>query len=473
MVVCAASVLVSVLGSGTATATGTTPPLLGDWTFTSGSAQESTGYWSTFTLEGTASISSNGLAVTSNGSTGDQPSSSAWAEASGYSGPPIAAKTLVSWLKLDSTAGVGGGGLALEQYLGGASGDDGQFDALDYGEGPAFQWVPGSDNFTRTQIFSPGASDTATGVTTQVAISYSAGSGTETITGCLNGTTLGSYATANAATFSAANAPLVLFGPRSYDNVALEAAGGIDAHILESRIYGGAMTCAQIAASNLSPTVASVSPASADQGASGLDVTIDGTGFESFASGAANNPVASFSGSGITVNSTSYVSSSEVTANISISPGASLGADDVTVTNPDGGSATDVNAFTVDAPPSNAFTITSDTGSPNGTITLDVNVPGPGTVDVLGTHEDVTGHIASVLEPGHNRFAWGRLSATTMTAGTIKLTLKADRNGKKLLARHRHHSWALHVAVWVTYTPTGGYARSYEVHARVLKANKH
>jgi hypothetical protein len=228
-----------------------TPPLLGDWTFTSGSAQESTGYWSTFTPEGTASISSNGLAVTGNGSTGDQPSSSAWAEASGYSGPPIAAKTLVSWLKLDSTAGVGGGGLALEQYLAGAAGHDGQFDALDYGEGPAFQWVPGSDNFNRTQVFSPGASDTATGVTTQVAISYSAGSGTETITGCLNGTTLGSYSTANAATFPPANAPLVLFGPRSYDNVAHEAAGGIDAHILESRIYGGAMTCAQVAA--LSP----------------------------------------------------------------------------------------------------------------------------------------------------------------------------------------------------------------------------
>jgi hypothetical protein len=128
---------------------------------------------------------------------------------------------------------------------------------------------------------------------------------------------------------------------------------------------------------------------------------------------------------------------------------------------------------TSSAPPSNAFTITSDTAGSNGTITLGVDLPGPGTVDVLGTHEDVTGHIASVLEPGHNRFAWGRLSATTMTAGTIKLTLKADRNGKKLLARHRHHGWALHVTVWVTYTPTGGNPVSKEIIVRALKAKQH
>ncbi len=126
--------------------------------------------------------------MSGNGSTGDQPSSSAWAEASSYSGPPIGAKTLVAWLKLDSTSGVGGGGgLALDQYLAGANGNDGQVDALDYAERQAFQWVSGSENFSRPQDFSPGAGDTATGVTTQIAISYSAGSGTETITGCLNG----------------------------------------------------------------------------------------------------------------------------------------------------------------------------------------------------------------------------------------------------------------------------------------------
>lgn len=133
------------------------PPLRGDWNFQSGSGTDLTGNWSTFTLEGTASISSNGLAVSGNGSTGDQPSSSAWAEASSYSGPPIGAKTLVAWLKLDSTSGVGGGGgLALDQYLAGANGNDGQVDALDYAERQAFQWVSGSDNFSRPQDFSPG-----------------------------------------------------------------------------------------------------------------------------------------------------------------------------------------------------------------------------------------------------------------------------------------------------------------------------
>jgi hypothetical protein len=154
----------------------------------------------------------------------------------------------VSWLKLDSTSGVGGAPLALTQYLAGAEGPDGQFDALDYAELVAFEWVPGSGNFRRTQNFSPGAIDNTTGVTTQIAISYTAGSGTETITGCLNGHTLGSYSTANAATFSAANAPLAVFGPRTYDYATLKAEGGIDAHIAQSQIYGGAMSCAEVAA---------------------------------------------------------------------------------------------------------------------------------------------------------------------------------------------------------------------------------
>lgn len=234
-------------------ASAATPPLLGDWNFQSGSGTDLTGNWSSFALGGTASISTSGLAVSGNGSSFYQPVSSGWGEASGYSGPAIEAKTLVAWLKFDSTSGTGGGGLALSQYRGGAFGTAGQFDAQDYGERQSNQWAAGSDNFSRTQDFIPGASDTATGVTQQIAISYSAGTGTETITGCLNGQTLGSYSTGNATTFSAADAPVALFGPRTTDPFN-GVAGGIDAHILESRIYGGAMTCQEVAALTLPTT---------------------------------------------------------------------------------------------------------------------------------------------------------------------------------------------------------------------------
>jgi len=89
-------------------------------------------------------------------------------------------------------------------------------------------------------------------------------------------------------------------------------------------------------------------------------------------------------------------------------------------------------------------------------------------VQVLGTHEDVNASTASVLEPGGNRFDWGRDTVNATTAAAIKIKLKPDRNGKKLLARHRHY-----VSVWVTYTPTSGTARSKEIHVRVLKAKTH
>jgi hypothetical protein len=92
---------------------------------------------------------------------------------------------------------------------------------------------------------------------------------------------------------------------------------------------------------------------------------------------------------------------------------------------------------------------------------------------MLGTHADAAGGIASVLEPGPHRFAWGRDTVTVTKAGTIKITLKPDSNAKKLLARHHHYGWALDISVWVTYTPTGGNPRSKEIYVQVLKAKKH
>ena len=125
------------------------------------------------------------------------------------------------------------------------------------------------------------------------------------------------------------------------------------------------------------------------------------------------------------------------------------------------------------SPPSSAFTITSDTGSSIGTITLGVNLPGPGRVDVLGTHVGVVGGTASALEPGYHRFAWGRRTVNATSAGDMTITLKPDTNGKKLLVRHHHHGWATNVRVWLTYTPTAGYPRTKEVNVRLFKAKQH
>ncbi len=119
----------------------------------------------------------------------------------------------------------------------------------------------------------------------------------------------------------------------------------------------------------LGPTVSSAAPAAADQGATNLNVTIAGT---NFISGAA----ATFSGSGITVNSTTFVSATSVTANITILGTATTGARSVTVTNPDGDAATAPGAFTVNAAPS--VTAASPSALPQGASSQTITITGTG-----------------------------------------------------------------------------------------------
>jgi hypothetical protein len=106
----------------------------------------------------------------------------------------------------------------------------------------------------------------------------------------------------------------------------------------------------------VNPTVTSTSPSSRGQGATNQTIAIKGTNYQSGAQ-------ASFSGSGITVDSTSFVSATEVTANISISSGATPGGRTVTVTNPDTSTGTSSgNVFTVNAGPNVTSTSPSSRG---------------------------------------------------------------------------------------------------------------
>lgn len=117
---------------------------------------------------------------------------------------------------------------------------------------------------------------------------------------------------------------------------------------------------------NASPTVSSpVSPASMDRGLSNQTMTISGSGFVSGGSLAT-----AFSGSGITVNSTTYVNSTTITANITIASNAAGTARDVTVTNGDGGVKTATSAFTVTISPT-VYTsckelLDNEPGTPDG-----------------------------------------------------------------------------------------------------------
>ena len=91
------------------------------------------------------------------------------------------------------------------------------------------------------------------------------------------------------------------------------------------------------------PTVSSVNPNSGAQGQSLPSVIITGSNFQS---GATCNL-----GAGITVNSCTFNSVTQLTANITISSTATLGTRNVTVTNPDNQTSTLTNGFSVTTPP--------------------------------------------------------------------------------------------------------------------------
>ena len=122
--------------------------------------------------------------------------------------------------------------------------------------------------------------------------------------------------------------------------------------------------------------------------------------------------------------------------------------------------------------PSNAFTLSAEAPSGTGALTLAVKLPGAGTVTVLGTHENIGASASSLLEPGPHRFDWGRATATAAAAGVLELTLHPSAAGKHLLLRHRRRGWALHVRLWVTYTPAGGTPRSAASTVRILAARR-
>ena len=115
------------------------------------------------------------------------------------------------------------------------------------------------------------------------------------------------------------------------------------------------------------PTVTSLNPSSRGRGATNQFVTVTGTNFQAGATVA-------FSGSGITVNSVAFNSASSLTVNLNISGSATLGARDVTVTNPDAGTFTLNNGFTVNSGP--GVTTLSPASLPQGATNAIVFVNG-------------------------------------------------------------------------------------------------
>ncbi|HVL81144.1 MAG TPA: IPT/TIG domain-containing protein [Actinomycetota bacterium] len=134
---------------------------------------------------------------------------------------------------------------------------------------------------------------------------------------------------------------------------------------------GGRGTCVGCFTVNAAPVVTGVSPDNRTRGQSGQNVTVTGSGF---VSGAA----VSFSGAGITVNSTTFTNATTLVANISLAQDAAPGNRDARVTNPDGGLGTCTNCFIVNGGVT-VTQLTPSAGINNGSV--QVTIDGSGFAD--------------------------------------------------------------------------------------------
>ena len=107
---------------------------------------------------------------------------------------------------------------------------------------------------------------------------------------------------------------------------------------------GGTITSPAALTITQAPSITTLAPNVLGQGAANQTIVVTGANF-------VPNATVSFSDAGVTVNSITYNSATSLTLDVTVDTAASVGARDVTVTNPDGGSSTAISVFAVDAAP--------------------------------------------------------------------------------------------------------------------------
>jgi hypothetical protein len=174
-----------------------------------------------------------------------------------------------------------------------------------------------------------------------------------------------------------------------------------------------------------------------------------------------------------TITSTTTPGPATITAtDLSASPNASATATLTQPPVPATGGATGARA------PSNSFTASGSQDGSAGAIALSFDLPGAGTINVLGTHSDSSATSPATtaslpLEPGYRRYATDRATIKVTKAGKLKVMLRLDSAGKYMLRYARGQGWAFHIRVWITYTPTAGSPHTQQFTVRVLKTKHH
>lgn len=210
---------------------------------------------------------------------------------------------------------------------------------------------------------------------------------------------------------------------------------------------GGIAVASAVVASGPAPTVTSASPSSRGSGAVSQSLAITGTGFSSGAS-------ASFSGSGFTINSTTFNSSTQVTADVTIAESATTGARNVIVTNSDAQFGTCTGCFTVNTGPTtisaNPATLSQGASAQNVVIT--------GTGYASGASASFSGDGITVNQTTFQ-------SATQVTAN-VSITAGASATARNITVTNSTDAGAgtgtgiFTVTAGVTYETAGGGANA-------------
>ena len=112
--------------------------------------------------------------------------------------------------------------------------------------------------------------------------------------------------------------------------------------------------------------------------------------------------------------------------------------------------------------PNNHFTIKHVTTRKDGRVTVTLALPGPGKVDILETAWlDNFAQAATLLNPAPRRFVFARAHRGHTHGATVRITIKPNRRGKRLVT---HHRYAVTIRLWVSYTPRHGSQRNVGIY---------
>jgi autotransporter-associated beta strand protein len=112
--------------------------------------------------------------------------------------------------------------------------------------------------------------------------------------------------------------------------------------------------------------------------------------------------------------------------------------------------------------PNNKFNSPRVHPNRDGSVSFSLQLPFPGTVDVLESAAKSNRATAASLKPGKGQFAFASVHTRIKKAGTAKFRIKPNAAGRALMKHHRH---PVVIRLSITYTPAQGKPRTDTIKA--------